>query len=74
MRGEVLMSKDSKSTYYDAGGIETLGIIKAKLTPEQFHGFLLGNSIKYHCRMIHKDQRTASRDAEKAALYSKRLF
>lgn len=41
------MSKDQKRTYYDAGGIETLDVIKAKLTPEQYHGYLLGNVIKY---------------------------
>lgn len=36
------MSKDLKSSYYDEGGIETLDIIKAKLSPEQYKGFLLG--------------------------------
>ena len=34
------MSKDTKSNYYDAGGIETLEIIKAKLTPEEYRGYL----------------------------------
>lgn len=29
------MSKDPKSTCYDAGGIETLGVIKAKLTADE---------------------------------------
>ena len=62
---------DAKSRYYDAGGIETLEIIKAKLTPEQYRGFLLGNSIKYACRLMHKGQ--PGRDAEKLALYSKWL-
>lgn len=68
------MAKDDKSTYYDAGGIETIEIIKAKLTLEQYRGFLLGNSIKYLSRMMHKhtdDERT--RDAEKAAFYTKWL-
>lgn len=62
------MSKDPKSSYYDAGGIETLEIIKAKLTPEEFIGYLKGNAIKYNCRMAFKG--TAERDAEKAANYS----
>lgn len=61
------MSRDDKSCYYDEGGIETLDIIKAKLTPEQYKGFLLGNAIKYSCRMNFKG--TAQRDAEKAANY-----
>ena len=40
--------------YYDAGGISTIDVIRAKLTPEQFKGFLLGNAIKYALRMNHK--------------------
>lgn len=65
------MSKDAKSKYYDAGGIETLDIIKAKLTPEQYEGFLLGNAIKYLCRLNFKsiDLSDKTRDAAKAANY-----
>lgn len=62
------MAIDDKSTYYDAGGIETIEIIKAKLTPEQFKGFLLGNVIKYACRVNHKGQ--AERDLEKIRHYT----
>ena len=65
------MSKDDKSSYYDAGGIEVLDVIKAKLTPEQYQGYLLGNAIKYQLRMMHKGN--AARDAEKAANYSRWL-
>ena len=64
------MSKDEKSSYYDVGGIEVLDIIKAKLTPEQYQGYLLGNAIKYSCRMMHKSPTDPLRDAEKAANYS----
>lgn len=66
------MSKDPKSTYYDAGGIETLDIIKAKLTSEQYKGFLLGNAIKYSCRGNFKGD--PKRDAEKSAFYSERFL
>ena len=62
---------DSKSSYYDAGGISTMDVIKAKLTDEQFKGFLLGNQIKYSCRLNHKGD--PSRDAEKAANYARLL-
>lgn len=41
------MSRDKNSSYYDAGGIETLDVIKAKLTNDQYQGYLLGNAIKY---------------------------
>ncbi len=64
------MSKDEKSSYYDAGGIETLDVIRAKLTPEQYQGYLLGNAIKYQLRMMHKTPGAPKRDAEKAANYS----
>ena len=60
--------RDPKSRYYGAGGIETLDIIKAKLTQEQYNGWLLGNIIKYSCRVNHKDQK--ARDVEKIIFYS----
>jgi len=62
------MSKDSKAAYYDVGSIETIAILKAKLTEEECTGFLKGNAIKHLCRMAHKG------DAEKAALYATWLF
>jgi len=65
------MSRDEKSSYYDAGGIETIDVIKAKLTEEQYKGYLLGNIIKYSCRLNHKGQ--AVRDAEKIKTYSAEL-
>jgi hypothetical protein len=64
------MSRDPSSSYYDAGGIETLDIIKAKLTPEQFKGYLLGNAIKYACRINFKDAENPGRDAQKASNYA----
>ena len=64
--------KDPKARYYDAGGLETLEIIKAKLTPDQYRGWLLGNLIKYSCRANFKSQ--MSRDIEKVAFYSAEMF
>jgi len=63
--------KDPESTYYDTGGIDTLDIIKAKLSPVQMQGYLLGNTMKYVCRMFHKAD--AKRDCEKAIRYLKEL-
>ena len=65
------MSKDEKSNYYDAGGIEVFEVIRAKLTDEQFKGFLLGNAIKYSLRCNWKG--TFLRDIEKCSNYSKWL-
>lgn len=67
------MSKDDKSTYYDAGGIETLDIIKAKLTTEQYEGYLLGNALKYQCRLNYKTPHSRIRDAQKARNYARYL-
>ena len=66
-----MSSIDPKSSYYDAGGISTMDVIKAKLTPEQFKGYLLGNQIKYACRLNHKGD--PARDSEKAANYGRLL-
>jgi len=63
------MAIDDQAVYYDAGGIETLDIIRAKLTREQYQGFLLGNTLKYLCRMGRKPDADPVRDAEKAAIY-----
>lgn len=70
------MSKDPKSTYYDAGGIETLDVIKAKLTPDQYTGYLLGNAIKYACRANWKGETSEqrARDIEKLDTYTSQLL
>jgi len=66
------MAKDKKATYYDAGGIETLDIVKAKLTGIKYHGWLLGNIIKYACRATFKGE--FRRDIEKIKFYSTELL
>jgi hypothetical protein len=66
------MAVDGKSTYYDAGDIETINIIKAKLTPAQYQGYLLGNIIKYACRLNYKG--SPERDAEKIKHYIEMLI
>ena len=60
--------RDSGAAYYDHGGLSTLEVIRAKLTDEQFKGFLLGNCIKYSCRLNYKGD--SARDAEKGAMYA----
>jgi len=65
------MSVDPQSNYYDAGGIESIKILQAKLTVEQYEGFLLGNIIKYSTRANFKG--TKDRDIEKVGVYQKLL-
>jgi len=65
------VTKDNKANYYDAGGIESLDIIRAKLTQEQYKGWLLGNIIKYSNRANFKG--VFERDIEKINNYSQWL-
>ena len=53
--------------HYTAGGIETIDYLRAKLTPEQFAGFCLGNALKYLSRAGLKGDRVT--DWRKAAWY-----
>ena len=55
--------------HYMKGGIETIDFIKAKLSPEEYRGYLRGNLLKYASRMGAKGED----DAGKAAWYAKRL-
>lgn len=56
--------KRSKDTnHYDIGDISTIDVIRAKLTPEQYKGYCLGNVIKYACRLEHKGH--AKEDVQK---------
>ena len=65
------MSIDEKSSYYDAGNIETIEIIKAKLTKDQYMGYLMGNILKYASRANWKNDK--NRDIEKLKNYSEML-
>lgn len=57
--------------HYKAGGIETIEYMKAKMTSEQFEGYLLGNVIKYLSRYQYKDGLS---DLKKAEWYLKRMI
>jgi hypothetical protein len=56
--------------HYTAGGIETIEYIKAKLSPEEFIGYLKGNVIKYTSRAGKKQD--TIQDLEKAQWYMNR--
>jgi len=63
--------KINSPAHYTAGGIETIDFIKAKLTKEQYEGYLLGNIIKYSSRMGLKGE--AKDDAGKLHWYTREL-
>jgi len=58
--------------HYTAGGIETIDVMQAKLTPEQFEGYLRGCIIKYILRAGKKGY--ALDDLKKAQWYLNKLI
>lgn len=58
--------------HYCQGGIETIDVIKAKISPERFRGFLQGNVIKYVTRAEFKGKQLE--DLKKASWYLDRLI
>jgi DNA-directed RNA polymerase subunit M/transcription elongation factor TFIIS len=57
--------------HYTHGGIETIVYIKAKLSPEEYVGYLRGNIFKYTSRIGLKGE--SNEDAGKIEFYSKEL-
>ena len=57
--------------HYTQGGIETIEYIRAKLSPEEYVGYLRGNIMKYTSRIGLKGE--SSEDAGKIEWYSKEL-
>jgi len=57
--------------HYKVGGIEVIDFIEAKLTPEEFRGYLKGNVLKYTSRAGHKDDVT--QDIGKLVWYANKL-
>jgi hypothetical protein len=66
-----LVAQLKEVPYYDVGGITVLDVMKAKMTPEQYRGYLLGNVIKYSLRLNWKHQ--SKKDVKKLADYAKWL-
>lgn len=62
---------EGNASHYKEGGLETIDIIEAKLTPEQYKGFLMGNALKYLTRIGKKEDDEL--DMKKALWYVKRL-
>jgi len=58
--------------HYNNGDIECIEAIEAMLTPEEFIGYLRGNSLKYRWRFRYKKQPVE--DMMKARWYEERLL
>jgi len=61
----------NQPAHYLKGGIETIKFIEAKLSLEEYKGYLRGNIIKYTSRIGEKG--SAAEDAGKARWYSNEL-
>lgn len=66
------MKDNINPDHYKVGGIETIDYIQAKLSPEEFRGYLRGNALKYLSRAGHKDD--AAQEYRKAMWYIERLL
>lgn len=58
--------------HYTSGGVECIDAIKASMTPEEFKGFLKGNTLKYLWRYPLKGK--PLEDLKKAQWYLDRLI
>lgn len=61
----------NQPTHYKVGGYESIDIIRAKLTPEEYRGYCKGNIMKYIMRSNYKEDH--DKDCKKAEYYSKEL-
>ncbi len=53
--------------HYTYGGLEVVDIIKKKMRPEMYEGYLMGNLLAYIFRCKHKGNQLE--DLEKARVY-----
>ena len=58
--------------HYKIGNIETIDVMQAKLSDEEFRGYCKGNVIKYVTRAEYKGK--SLEDLKKAAWYLTRLI
>lgn len=60
--------------YKLANGLESVDVINAMLTPEEYQGWLKGNALKYQFRAGKKNPEKLVEDYQKAVWYLKRLI
>lgn len=68
---EIPKNDSINPSHYVFGGIETIEYLKAKLTPEEYRGFLKGNVLKYVSREAEKN---GLEDLKKAKWYLDKLI
>ena len=64
------MTDNINPDHYKVGGIETIDFIKAKLSHEEFKGYLKGNMLKYISRA---ESKGIEEDYKKTLWYATKL-
>ena len=73
VKEHVLEHVDHPAHYGGDTVYETIKVLRAWLTPEEFAGFCKGNAIKYLSRAGKKEGQGADRDRDKAAWYLREM-
>lgn len=70
------MSDNINPEHYKSGGIETIEYIRAKMSKEEFYGYIKGNVIKYVSRVDKKSDKILDKidDLKKAQWYLERMI
>ena len=70
------MSDNINPEHYKPGGIETIEYIRAKMTKEEFYGYIKGNVMKYVSRVDKKSDKLLDKidDLKKAQWYLERMI
>ena len=68
----VLLKEVNNPPHYNTGKVECIEAIEAMLTPEEYIGYLRGNSLKYRWRFRYKQKPLS--DLLKAQWYEERLL
>lgn len=69
------MSDPINPDHYTDGGIETIEYIRAKMSKEEFYGYIKGNAMKYISRVDKKSDKLLDKiqDLKKAQWYIDRM-
>ncbi len=70
------MSDAINPDHYKSGGIETIEYIRAKMSREEFYGYIKGNAMKYISRVDKKSDKLLDKieDLKKAQWYIERMI
>ena len=68
-----MIDEENNPPHYNNGAMETIDVIKASMSKEEFRGYLKGNIVKYISRHMYKDEDVV-KDVRKANWYMNRLI